>query len=62
MMEKKYFVVIMNETMKRTRRGNVKAAYVLVEEKDGFSTYEEAEKWAQRNAEGKAYNVGVYWE
>jgi len=62
MMEKKYFVVIMMETVKRTRRGNVKAAYVTVKEKDGFNTYEEAEKWARRNAKGKTYNVGVYWE
>jgi len=61
-MEKKYFVVIMKETVKRTRRGNVKAAYVTVKEKDGFNTYEEAEKWARRNAKGKTYNVGVYWE
>ena len=62
MMEKKYFVVIMKECVRRTRRGGFKVAYVPVKEKRGFRTYEEAEKWARRNAKGKTYNVGVYWE
>ncbi|RLI03566.1 hypothetical protein DRO30_00910 [Candidatus Bathyarchaeota archaeon] len=35
------------------RRGDVKVEYVPVKEKDGFSTYKEAEKWARRSAEGK---------
>ncbi len=61
-MEKKYFVVIMEETVKKTRRGDIKVVYVPIEQKDGFSTYEEAEEWARRNAKGKTYNVGVYWE
>jgi len=61
-MVKKYFVVIMKETVKKTRKGDAKVAFVPVEEKDGFNTYEEAEKWARRNATGKTYNVGVYWE
>ena len=61
-LERKYFVVIMKETAKMTKRGHIKVAYVPVKEKDGFSTYEEAEKWARSNAKGKTYNIGVYWE
>ena len=60
-MEKKYYVVIMRETV-RLAGGGVKVAYVPVKGKDGFDTYEEAEEWARRNAGGKAYNVGVYFE
>jgi len=61
-MKKKYFVVIMEETVKKTKKGNVKVVYEPVEEKEGFSSYEEAEEWARRNAKGKTYNVGVYFE
>jgi len=61
-MAKKYYVIIMKETMTKTRKGEIKVSYKLVKEKSGFDTYEKAEEWARKNAKEKTYNIGVYFE